>query len=521
MHGVRMVLRNGTLVLLPFPPAAYRQDIHSTVYRCMATNAVGRIVSRDVQVRAVVAQAYKVEVEVLGASRGCTAVLRCVVPSFVKELVRVVSWLQEPAFYVYPSLQGDGKFHLLPTGELLVHNVEFSDQFPSYRCRTMHRLTRQVVVSSQANVRLTEHRGIVAPAIVEHTGTVHVSQDEGAVLLCVSQGCPSPDYRWFNLNSGGGEPEPVLPGPRTRLLGPILVIEAVTAEDASMYRCSASNAGGEASAELRLVVSTPLHVEVTPPMLSVHLGGSAEFRCIETSSQGKGGASPLLITWYKDGRPLPGPSRSSGDKLVVSGVGREDRGMYQCLVRRAEGETAQGAAELQLGVLGEVSIVLIEDVPVLGEVSIVLREDVPVLGEIFGSEKSLLSVGIGLALSIPGLVVLFGCECSDGPCSRVAGPAADGVGIIVWRQEDLCLNPGRVSITSLSSLATGISLFEPRQGLATRVFRNDFPLIRFNGRMNTIILPGACKLDCSGSSARPIWPYPETCLLMLGKSGFQ
>jgi hypothetical protein len=54
----------------------------------------------------VVAQEYKVEVEVLGASRGCTAVLRCVVPSFVKELIRVVSWVQEPSFYIYPSLQG-------------------------------------------------------------------------------------------------------------------------------------------------------------------------------------------------------------------------------------------------------------------------------------------------------------------------------------------------------------------------------------------------------------------------------
>lgn len=54
----------------------------------------------------VVAQAYKVEVEVLGASRGCTAILRCVVPTFVKELVRVVSWVQEPALYIYPSLQG-------------------------------------------------------------------------------------------------------------------------------------------------------------------------------------------------------------------------------------------------------------------------------------------------------------------------------------------------------------------------------------------------------------------------------
>lgn len=57
----------------------------------------------------VVAQSYKVDVEILAASRGCTAILRCVVPSFVKELVRVVSWVQEPAFFIYPSLQG-GEF---------------------------------------------------------------------------------------------------------------------------------------------------------------------------------------------------------------------------------------------------------------------------------------------------------------------------------------------------------------------------------------------------------------------------
>lgn len=54
----------------------------------------------------VVAQAYKVDVEVLAASRGCSAILRCVIPTFVKELVRVVSWVQEPSFYIYPSLQG-------------------------------------------------------------------------------------------------------------------------------------------------------------------------------------------------------------------------------------------------------------------------------------------------------------------------------------------------------------------------------------------------------------------------------
>lgn len=40
-----------------------------------------------------------------------------------------------------------------------------------------------------------EHRGIVSPSILEHTGTVQVNMDEGAVLVCIAQGCPSPEYR--------------------------------------------------------------------------------------------------------------------------------------------------------------------------------------------------------------------------------------------------------------------------------------------------------------------------------------
>ncbi|XP_050073287.1 cell adhesion molecule Dscam2 isoform X2 [Anopheles maculipalpis] len=342
--GVRRVLRNGTLVLLPFPAAAYRQDIHSTIYRCVASNTVGRVISRDVQVRAVVAQAYKVDVEVLAASRGCTAILRCVVPNFVKELVRVVSWVQEPAFYIYPSLQGDGKYHLLPTGELLIHNLEYNDRYPSYRCRTMHKLTRQVVTSNSAKIRMNEQRGIVSPSVVEHTSHVSVSQDEGAVLLCVAQGCPSPEYRWYTHN--GPEPIPVSSGPRIRLLGPVLAIEAVTAEDGGVYKCSASNAGGEASADLRLTVSTPIHVEITPNVLSVHMGGTAEFRCLVTANGMSAG--PQHITWFKDGRQLPSSGRV-GDTLQVTGVTREDKGMYQCVVRRQEGDSFQASAELQLG----------------------------------------------------------------------------------------------------------------------------------------------------------------------------
>ncbi|KAH8369953.1 hypothetical protein KR093_001540 [Drosophila rubida] len=344
IHGVRRVLRNGTLVLMPFAAAAYHQDIHNTIYRCIASNSVGRIVSRDVQVRAVVAQAYKVDVEVLSASRGCTAILRCVVPTFVKELVRVVSWVHEPAIYIYPSLQGDGKFHLLPTGELLIHNLQESDESQSFRCRSMHRLTRQVVVSSPTRLRINSHRGIISPSVVEHTSHVQVSQDEGAVLLCVAQGCPSPEYSWYTQNGAG--PLPVLSGPRVRLLGPILAIEAVTGEDSGVYKCTASNVGGEASAELRLTVATPIQVEISPNVLSVHMGGTADFRCVVTSNGSPVGMQNIL--WYKDGRQLPSSGRIE-DTLVVPRVSRENRGMYQCVVRRPEGDTFQATAELQLG----------------------------------------------------------------------------------------------------------------------------------------------------------------------------
>jgi hypothetical protein len=50
--GTREILNNGSLLFLPFQPSSYRQDVHSATYRCMASNIVGKIISRDVKVRA-------------------------------------------------------------------------------------------------------------------------------------------------------------------------------------------------------------------------------------------------------------------------------------------------------------------------------------------------------------------------------------------------------------------------------------------------------------------------------------
>lgn len=50
----------------------------------------------------------------------------------------------------------DGKYHMLPSGELLVLNISEQDARQSFRCRTHHKLTQRNVPSSNAGrIQLT------------------------------------------------------------------------------------------------------------------------------------------------------------------------------------------------------------------------------------------------------------------------------------------------------------------------------------------------------------------------------
>lgn len=48
----RQSLGNGTLYFPPFRAEDYRADVHSTIYRCRASNIAGTILSREVHVQA-------------------------------------------------------------------------------------------------------------------------------------------------------------------------------------------------------------------------------------------------------------------------------------------------------------------------------------------------------------------------------------------------------------------------------------------------------------------------------------
>uniref|UniRef100_A0A182I5H3 Uncharacterized protein n=1 Tax=Anopheles arabiensis TaxID=7173 RepID=A0A182I5H3_ANOAR len=90
--GLRQILPNGNLVFPPFRAEDYRQEVHAQVYACMAKNQFGSVISRDVNVRAVVSQYYEVDVNKEHVILGNSAIFKCLIPSFVADFVDVVSW---------------------------------------------------------------------------------------------------------------------------------------------------------------------------------------------------------------------------------------------------------------------------------------------------------------------------------------------------------------------------------------------------------------------------------------------
>ncbi|KAK8752892.1 hypothetical protein OTU49_008128, partial [Cherax quadricarinatus] len=157
--GLRKVLSNGTLMFPPFRAEDYRQEVHAQVYRCQATNPHGTVHSRDVHVRAVVPQLYSAEVLTEYVIRGNSVILKCNIPSFVADFVSVQAWVADDGTIIYPSHNYDGKYLVLPSGELHIRSVSSEDGFKSYKCRTVHRLTQETRLSATAG-RLVISAGV-------------------------------------------------------------------------------------------------------------------------------------------------------------------------------------------------------------------------------------------------------------------------------------------------------------------------------------------------------------------------
>ncbi|XP_067123055.1 cell adhesion molecule Dscam1-like [Centruroides vittatus] len=346
--GLRQTLPNGTLILWSFRPEQYRQDVHADVYRCLASNVVGTILSRDIHVRGVVKQYYEVQVYDEYVIRGNTAVLTCHIPSFVKDYVTVTSWIRDDIVTITSNVQEGGRYSVFSSGELHIRNVTPSDGSMSYRCQTTHRLTNEIIVSATAGrLIVTDSSGTVPPRITDSRSTLPAVQGNTIELPCAAQGFPVPRYSWYKYaGRNNSQLLSVYLDSRMTQLSGSLIIRQVKVEDEGKYVCLISNSAGEERTEMVLVVTAHLSAHVQPQQQTIDVGKTAKFNCSYS------GHPVNSITWIKDGNPMFEDGIRvkvlSRNVLIISSVRREDSGMYQCFVSN-EVESAQGTAQLLLG----------------------------------------------------------------------------------------------------------------------------------------------------------------------------
>ncbi|XP_044595938.1 Down syndrome cell adhesion molecule-like protein Dscam2 isoform X27 [Cotesia glomerata] len=347
--GLRQVLPNGNLVFPPFRAEDYRQEVHAQVYSCLATSPAGSVHSRDVNVRAVVAQTYQPEIMTEYVIRGNSAILKCSIPSYIAEFVSIEAWIREDGEVYVPEYQQtdkipqDGKYLVLPSGELHIRDVGPEDGYKTYQCRTKHRLTGETRLSAtKGRLVITEPVGSKAPAF---TGDIKASGwlvnkrlNSTLAMPCPAQGYPVPAFRWYKFIEGTTRRQPVQLNERVRQVSGTLIIREARVEDSGKYLCIVNNSVGGESVETVLTVTAPLSAEIEPRVQTVDFGRPATFTCNVRGNPIK------TISWMKDGKALG----HEDPILRIESVKKEDKGMYQCFVRNDQ-ESAQATAELKLG----------------------------------------------------------------------------------------------------------------------------------------------------------------------------
>ncbi|XP_057660492.1 cell adhesion molecule Dscam2 isoform X13 [Diorhabda carinulata] len=339
--GLRQVLANGNLVFPPFRAEDYRQEVHAQVYACLAKNTEGSIHSRDVNVRAVVAQFYDTDVNKEYAIRGNAAILKCQIPSFVADFVSVVSWHTDQNENFFPNAPDDSKYLVLPSGELHIKDVGPEDGYKSYQCRTKHRLTGETRLSAtKGRLVITEPIGSKAPTFPSESKSSTFIKKLGTSfgLLCQAQGLPTPSFRWYKFIEGTNRKQAVILNDRVKQVAGTLIIREAKVEDSGKYLCVVNNSVGGESVETVLTVTAPLKAKIDPPIQTIDFGRPAVFTC-------KFEGNPIkTVSWLKDGNPID----HSDPVLKIEAVRKEDKGMYQCFIRNDQ-ESAEATAELKLG----------------------------------------------------------------------------------------------------------------------------------------------------------------------------
>uniref|UniRef100_A0A336L235 CSON014681 protein n=1 Tax=Culicoides sonorensis TaxID=179676 RepID=A0A336L235_CULSO len=290
----------------------------------------------------VVAQAYSVSIMDEHVLRGNTAILKCHIPSFVSDFVAVDAWIDDEGVEYYPNRHFDGKYLVLPSGELHIKEVGPEDGYKSYQCRTKHRLTGETRLSAtKGRLVITEPIASTKPKIDESDRFNHQTSNSNTSirLNCLGQAYPRPIYKWYKYIEGTTRKSAVVLDDRVKQVSGTLIIKDAVVEDSGKYLCVVNNSVGGESVETVLTVTAPLSAKIEPQTQVVDFGRPAVFTCHFSGNPIK------TISWTKDGKSI----KHSDPVLKIESVKKENKGMYQCFIRNDQ-ESAQASAELKLGV---------------------------------------------------------------------------------------------------------------------------------------------------------------------------
>ncbi|KAL7024043.1 hypothetical protein ACKWTF_012881 [Chironomus riparius] len=353
--GLRQIQGNGTLHFPSFSSQFFRSDVHEQVYRCQASNHAGTIISRNIHVRAIIHQSYDVKVDGHEVYLNNIAFLKCIVSSHMREFVEITSWYRGEELLTDNS-DISGRY-IVTSGnvDLCIRVVRPEDASKKFTCLTTNTLTGERKLSDVVMLSIKEAPQNMAPQSSQKS-IMEISVDRGSKihLPCNIQGNPLPIYTWYRLSDSGSyysvpSSQRVIPSQT------LLLIRNVDERDAGRWICKASNPYGELKLEIILKVHSYLTVHMSPQHQTINSGSSGIFNCSISSS------TDTQVEWFHNGKSIMGSNSgddvqgvgskftlTSPNSLHINDVGRDDKGIYQCLVTTPR-SSIQAAGELKLG----------------------------------------------------------------------------------------------------------------------------------------------------------------------------
>ncbi|KAM9183559.1 immunoglobulin superfamily DCC subclass member 4 isoform 2-T2 [Dugong dugon] len=339
-HHHLHLLPNGSLWLSQSPAldgsdeaAPGASDVIEGSYSCLARGPLGVVASQAAVVKLATLAGFSLHPESQTVEENGTARFECHIEGLPAP---VITWEKDQV-----TVPKEPRLITLPNGVLQILDVQESDA-GSYRCAATNsahqRLSQEAVltVAPRGSLASTREQDVVIVAAPENTTVV---SGQSVVMECVASADPTPFVSWVRQDGKPISTDVIVLG-RTNLL-----IASAQPRHSGVYVCRANKPRtrdfATAAAELR-VLAAPA-ISQAPEALSRTRASTARFVC-----RASGEPRPEL-RWLHNGAQLRPNGRvkvqGGGSSLVITQIGLQDAGYYQCVAENGAG-TACAAAPL-------------------------------------------------------------------------------------------------------------------------------------------------------------------------------